>query len=401
MTAPTPAPGDWRQWAANAVAEIDAAGLRRRRRNVESTGPAQQVSVDGRAAINFCGNDYLGLAQHARLTAAFAQAAAAGAGSGASHLVTGHHPLHHALEQRLAAWTGRERALAFSSGYLANLGVVCALAGRGDAVLEDRLNHASLIDAGLLSGARFARYAHADAAALATKLSTTPARHRVVVTDGVFSMDGDLAPLPALAAASRNAGALLIVDDAHGYGVLGATGRGTLEHFGLDEAAVPLAIGTLGKAFGSYGAFVTGPAELVELVLQRARSYRYTTALPPAVAAATIAALDVLDAEPWRRTRVLDLVARFRQRAATAGLVLAGSPTPIQPILLGTPDAALAASEALLARGFMVAAIRPPTVPAGTSRLRVTLSASHEERDVDALVEALAEVRCLSARDAG
>ena len=401
MTAPTPAPGDWRQWAANAVAEIDAAGLRRRRRNVESTGPAQQVSVDGRAAINFCGNDYLGLAQHARLTAAFAQAAAAGAGSGASHLVTGHHPLHHALEQRLAAWTGRERALAFSSGYLANLGVVCALAGRGDAVLEDRLNHASLIDAGLLSGARFARYAHADAAALAAKLSATPARRSIVVTDGVFSMDGDLAPLPALAAASRNAGALLIVADAHGYGVLGATGRGTLEHFGLDEAAVPLAIGTLGKAFGSYGAFVTGPAELVELVLQRARSYRYTTALPPAVAAATIAALDVLDAEPWRRARVLDLVARFRQRAATAGLVLAGSPTPIQPILLGTPDAALAASEALLARGFMVAAIRPPTVPAGTSRLRVTLSASHEERDVDALVEALAEVRCLSARDAG
>ena len=401
MTAPTPAPGDWRQWAANAVAEIDAAGLRRRRRNVESTGPAQQVSVDGRAAINFCGNDYLGLAQHARLTAAFAQAAAAGAGSGASHLVTGHHPLHHALEQRLAAWTGRERALAFSSGYLANLGVVCALAGRGDAVLEDRLNHASLIDAGLLSGARFARYAHADAAALAAKLSATPARRSIVVTDGVFSMDGDLAPLPALAAASRNAGALLIVDDAHGYGVLGATGRGTLEHFGLDEAAVPLAIGTLGKAFGSYGAFVTGPAELVELVLQRARSYRYTTALPPAVAAATIAALDVLDAEPWRRTRVLDLVARFRQRAATAGLVLAGSPTPIQPILLGTPDAALAASEALLARGFMVAAIRPPTVPAGTSRLRVTLSASHEDRDVDALVDALAEVLALPVRDAG
>ena len=401
MTAPTPAPGDWRQWAANAVAEIDAAGLRRRRRNVESTGPAQQVSVDGRAAINFCGNDYLGLAQHARLTAAFAQAAAAGAGSGASHLVTGHHPLHHALEQRLAAWTGRERALAFSSGYLANLGVVCALAGRGDAVLEDRLNHASLIDAGLLSGARFARYAHADAAALAAKLSATPARRSIVVTDGVFSMDGDLAPLPALAAASRNAGALLVVDDAHGYGVLGATGRGTLEHFGLDEAAVPLAIGTLGKAFGSYGAFVTGPAELVELVLQRARSYRYTTALPPAVAAATIAALDVLDAEPWRRARVLDLVARFRQRAATAGLVLAGSPTPIQPILLGTPDAALAASEALLARGFMVAAIRPPTVPAGTSRLRVTLSASHEDRDVDALVDALAEVLCLPARDAG
>ncbi|MCC7199127.1 MAG: 8-amino-7-oxononanoate synthase [Gammaproteobacteria bacterium] len=401
MTAPTPAPGDWRQWAANAVAEIDAAGLRRRRRNVESTGPAQQVSVDGRAAINFCGNDYLGLAQHARLTAAFAQAAAAGAGSGASHLVTGHHPLHHALEQRLAAWTGRERALAFSSGYLANLGVVCALAGRGDAVLEDRLNHASLIDAGLLSGARFARYAHADAAALAAKLSATPARRSIVVTDGVFSMDGDLAPLPALAAASRNAGALLIVDDAHGYGVLGATGRGTLEHFGLDEAAVPLAIGTLGKAFGSYGAFVTGPAELVELVLQRARSYRYTTALPPAVAAATIAALDVLDAEPWRRARVLDLVARFRQRAATAGLVLAGSPTPIQPILLGTPDAALAASEALLARGFMVAAIRPPTVPAGTSRLRVTLSASHEDRDVDALVDALAEVLALPVRDAG
>ena len=318
MTAPTPAPGDWRQWAANAVAEIDAAGLRRRRRNVESTGPAQQVSVDGRAAINFCGNDYLGLAQHARLTAAFAQAAAAGAGSGASHLVTGHHPLHHALEQRLAAWTGRERALAFSSGYLANLGVVCALAGRGDAVLEDRLNHASLIDAGLLSGARFARYAHADAAALAAKLSATPARRSIVVTDGVFSMDGDLAPLPALAAASRNAGALLIVDDAHGYGVLGATGRGTLEHFGLDEAAVPLAIGTLGKAFGSYGAFVTGPAELVELVLQRARSYRYTTALPPAVAAATIAALDVLDAEPWRRARPRSCPSRRRPAPAAA-----------------------------------------------------------------------------------
>jgi 8-amino-7-oxononanoate synthase len=375
------------------LAALETAGLARRRRVVEARAGSPRERVDGREVVNFCSNDYLGLAREPRLAGAFASAARElGTGSGASHLVSGHHPAHHALEEVLADYTGRERALLFSTGYMANLGLACTLAGRGDTVLEDRLNHASLLDAGLLSGARFSRFPHADVAALSRRLGRAGGGRTLVLTDGVFSMDGDLAPLPAMAAACARHGAMLAVDDAHGLGVLGPTGGGTLEHLGLGTAEVPLLVGTLGKAFGCFGAFVAGDRDWIELLLQRARTYIYTTALPPAVAVATRAAVEMARAEPWRRERLHALIGRFRDRATAARLPLAESGTPIQPLLLGEPEAAVTASEALLERGFLVAAIRPPTVPQGSSRLRVTLSAIHEEADVDRLVGTLAEV---------
>ncbi|MBS1200125.1 MAG: bioF [Proteobacteria bacterium] len=378
---------------ASHLAALRAAGLYRRRRVVEQALPGARCVVGGREVLNFCSNDYLGLAQDPRVAEAMAAAARSlGAGSGASHLVTGHQRAHHALEEELAAFTGRERALLFSTGYMANLGVAAALAGRGDTVLEDRLNHASLLDAGLLCGARFSRFNHGDSDALERRLEPAGRGRKLVLTDGVFSMDGDLAPLPRYASACRRHRATLVVDDAHGLGVLGATGGGTVEHFGLGAVDVPVLVGTLGKAFGTFGAFVAGDRDLIDLLVQRARTYIYTTALPPAVAEATRAALGIVRTEPWRARRVLAHVTRFRDLARHAGLPLADSFTPIQPVLLGTPQAATAASEALLGRGFLVTAIRPPTVPEGGSRLRVTLCATHEDADVVGLVEALAEV---------
>ena len=376
------------------LADLDARGLRRRRRVVrQGDGEAADILLDGRACIDFCSNDYLGLSTHPRLVEALAAAARVhGAGARASHLVTGHQTEHDALERELADWTGRERAILFSSGYLANVGLAATLAGREDTVYDDRLNHASLIDGARLSRATIRVYPHADARALDTQLQSQASGRALVLTDGVFSMDGDLAPLPELAAACARHGAFLAVDDAHGLGVIGATGRGTLEHFGLGEREVPALVGTLGKAFGSFGAFVAGSAELVETLVQRARSYIYTTALPAPVAAATRAALAIAGEEPWRRQRVLALTRRFRERAAGAGLPLLESATPIQPVMLGGAETAVRASEALLERGFFVAAIRPPTVPVDSSRLRVTLSAAHRETDVDALVDAIAAI---------
>jgi 8-amino-7-oxononanoate synthase len=375
------------------LSALRAAGLDRRRRVVEGHANGARQRIDGHDVLVFCSNDYLGLAQDPRVAEAFAQAARAyGTGSGASHLVTGHHREHHALEEALADFTGRERALLFSTGYMANLGVVCALAGRGDAVLEDRLNHASLLDAGLLSGARFSRFPHADVAGLERRLAHAGKERSLVVTDGVFSMDGDLAPLRELASACARHDATLVVDDAHGLGVLGANGRGSLEHFGLRQTDVPVLVGTLGKAFGTFGAFVAGETDLIELLIQRARTYMYTTALPPAVAAATRVALEVAQAEPWRRERALAHAARFRDLAGEAGLPLGESFTPIQPVLLREARSATAASEALLEHGFLVTAIRPPTVPEGGSRLRVTFSAAHEEAEVEQLVDALLSV---------
>jgi 8-amino-7-oxononanoate synthase len=273
---------------------------------------------------------------------------------------------------------------------MANLAVVTTLLGRGDRVLEDRLNHASLLDAGLASGARLQRYPHADVATLAARLARTPAGQALVVTDGVFSMDGDVAPLAGLAAASRAHDAWLFVDDAHGFGVLGPTGRGSVEAAGLTADDVPVLMATLGKALGTFGAFVAGSSELIEVLLQQARTYMFTTALPPAVAAATCAALQVMQEEPWRRTRVLEHVAYFRKEVAGLGLALLESATPIQPVILGSESVAVAASDALRTRGLWVPAIRPPTVPAGSSRLRVTFSAAHSRDDIDRLLEALA-----------
>jgi 8-amino-7-oxononanoate synthase len=342
--------------------------------------------------VDFCSNDYLGLAAHPLVTEAFVAAAREhGVGARASHLISGHQGEHEALEQELAAFTGRERALLFSTGYMANLGLATALVRKGGLVVGDRLNHASLIDAGRIARATLAWYPHGDAAALEAMLAARAPGPALVLTDGVFSMDGDLAPLPALADACRRRGALLAVDDAHGLGVLGAGGGGALEHFGLQPQEVPALVGTLGKAFGCFGAFVAGDAGLIETLVQRARTYIYTTALPAAVAAAARAALAASVAEPWRRTRVLALARRFRALAAEAGLPLADSATPVQPVLLGGAGTATEASRRLLERGFHVAAIRPPTVPVGSSRLRVALSAAHRDADVEGLVAALAE----------
>ncbi len=375
------------------LADLDERGLRRRRRSVRRlTHDTAEIELDGRRCIDFCSNDYLGISAHPRVTDALVAAAREhGVGARASHLISGHQGAHDALEDELAAFTGRERALLFSTGYMANLGLATALVRKGGLVLGDALNHASLIDAGRIARADIGWYPHGDAAALEAKLAERAAGPALVLTDGVFSMDGDLAPLPALATACRARGALLAVDDAHGLGVLGANGGGSLEHFGLDAGDVPALVGTLGKAFGSFGAFVAGEAGLIETLVQRARTYIYTTALPVAVAAATRAALAVSIAESWRRTRVLALARRFRLLAAEAGLPLAESTTPIQPVLVGDPDAAMAASARLLERGYFVAAIRPPTVPEGGSRLRVALSAAHRDGDVEGLVAALAD----------
>ncbi|CAI8725201.1 8-amino-7-oxononanoate synthase [Methylococcus capsulatus] len=376
---------------ASALAEIKARDAYRWRRIVESPQDTRVV-IDGLPRVNFCSNDYLGLANHPAVREAFRRGVDRwGVGSGASHLVCGHSAAHHALEEELAEFTGRPRALLFSTGYMANLGVVSALAGRGDTVFEDRLNHASLLDGGLLSGARFRRYRHADARALEAALAESRAETRLVVTDGVFSMDGDLAPLPELARVARDGRAWLMVDDAHGLGVLGAEGRGTLEHFGLGAPEVPVLVGTLGKALGTFGAFVAGSESLIDYLIQRARTYVYTTALPPAVAEATRVSLRLVREEPERRERLRCNVRRFRAGAASLGFGLGDLPGPIQPLVIGANADALEASRRLGERGFLVSAIRPPTVQAGTARLRITLSAAHSNEQIDGLLEALAD----------
>lgn len=350
-----------------------------------------EVVVDGEAVLAFSSNDYLGLANHPEVIRAMQRGAERwGVGGGASHLVVGHSTPHHELEEALADFTGRPRALLFSTGYMANLAAVTALVGQGDTVLEDRLNHASLLDAGLLSGARFSRYLHNDAPSLAKRLEKATG-NTLVVTDGVFSMDGDLADLPALCAAAKARDAWVMVDDAHGFGPLGATGGGIVEHFGLGIDDVPVLVGTLGKAFGTAGAFVAGSEELIETLIQFARPYIYTTSQPPAVACATLTSLELLRGESWRRAHLNRLIACFRQGAADIGLTLMDSPTPIQPILVGSSERALRLSALLRERGILVGAIRPPTVPAGSARLRVTLTAAHSEAQVERLLDILAE----------
>jgi 8-amino-7-oxononanoate synthase len=376
-----------------ALSRLEAAQLRRRRTTIEGFAEGDtraRVRIGGRWLVDFSSNDYLGLARHPALAAAMGAAARAlGAGSAASHLVSGHGTEHERLEEELAAFTRRERALLFSTGYMANLAVMSAFAGRGERILLDRLSHASLIDGAQLSGAELVRYPHADAEAAARALDADPARTAVIGTDGVFSMDGDLAPLPALSAAARRADAWLVVDDAHGLGVVGATGRGTLEACGSSGADVPILVGTLGKAFGSFGAFVAGDAELIEYLIQKARSYIYTTALPQPVAAASRKALELAQAEDWRRARLGALIERFRQQAAQREVPLGPSRTPIQPLVLGSEAAVLAAQRELESEGFSVVAIRPPTVPKGSARLRVAITAAHSEADIDQLAEAL------------
>ena len=372
------------------LAERRAADLYRQRPLLESPqGP--EVVVDGQRLLAFCSNDYLGLANHPEVIAAWqAGAERWGVGGGASHLVVGHSTPHHQVEEALAELTGRPRALLFSTGYMANLGAITALVGQGDTVLQDRLNHASLLDGGLLSGARFNRYLHNDSASLASRLDKAVG-NTLVVTDGVFSMDGDLADLPALADVARGRGAWLMVDDAHGLGTLGAQGGGIVEHFGLGVADVPVLIGTLGKACGTAGAFVAGSEDLIEALVQFARPYIYTTSQPPALACATLKSLELLRRETWRREHLAALIRQFREGAQQIGLQLMDSPTPIQPIVIGDSAQALRLSRMLRERGLLVTAIRPPTVPAGSARLRVTLSAAHSEAQVQLLLNALAE----------
>lgn len=370
------------------------AGLYRTRRQI--SGPQQSIlTSDGNRLLSFCSNDYLGLASHpANIDALRCALSETGLGGASSHLICGHHEAHHRLEERLAAFTKRSSALFFSTGYMANLGVISALAGRGDTVFSDRLNHASIIDGCILSRAKVRRYAHGDVAQLAAMLSETSG-HKLVVTDGVFSMDGDVAPLRALAQVCKDHNALLVVDDAHGFGVLGPQGRGSVAELGLSEEDVPVLVGTLGKAAGTSGAFVAGPAVLMDYLVQKARTYIYTTAMPPALALASCASLDLIEQDDERRTHLQALIERFRREATALGYQLMPSHTPIQPIMIGDNWAALALSQALEERGLLVTAIRPPTVPAGEARLRVTFSAAHSHEDLSCLVQALSDCRHL------
>jgi 8-amino-7-oxononanoate synthase len=370
----------------------ETSGLYRAPRIAEGAQTPHRI-VDSRRVLSFCSNDYLGLANHPEVIAAFQRGADAyGVGSGAAHLINGHTSAHQALEEELATFYGYERALLFSTGYMANLGAVGALVGRADAVFEDRLNHASLIDAGLLSNASFKRYPHGDTATLAQQLAASSAEEKLIISDGIFSMDGDIAPLPELAALARQHDAWLMLDDAHAIGVLGATGRGTPEHFGLSANEVPVLMGTLGKALGTAGAFIAGSNELIEWLIQAARPYIYTTAMPAALAEATRVSLRLVDSEPWRRELLRELIAHFKTGAQQLGLSLMPSDTPIQPILVGETSTATRLSNQLFESGIQVTAIRPPTVPQGSARLRITFSAAHSVDDVNQLLRQLGQL---------
>ncbi len=376
----------------NDLETLQRDGLRRQRRTLElPCGP--QVRVDGRTLTSFCSNDYLGLASEPALIEAACRGARRwGVGSGASHLVSGHLSPHAQLEQQLAEFTGFPAALLFSTGYLANLAIVPALVGRNDAVFADRLNHASLIDAVQLSRAESLRYAHGDLTTLERLLRQSTARRKLILTDAVFSMDGDLAALPELLALAERFDAWLVVDDAHGFGVLGAQGRGSVSHFNLAMTPRLIVMGTLGKAAGASGAFVAGSQTVIDWLTQRARSYVYTTAASPIIACALAASLQLIRDGDVRREQLWQRVGQFREGLAGTPWRLLPSSTAIQPVILGDPHETVRVAAALYERGLWVPAIRPPTVPAGTSRLRVSLSAAHTSRQVAQLVSALREL---------
>jgi len=372
--------------------------LYRTRLNVAS-GCSSTLKVDGQSLVNFCSNDYLGLAGHPEISHALKKAADQyGTGSGASHLISGHSEVHQALEQQLADFTGRPRALLYSTGYMANMGAINALVGRHDLVLQDQLNHASLLDGGHLSRATSQRYKHADLGNLQQRLEQSNAARKLIVTDGVFSMDGDLAPLKEISTLAEKNNAWLMVDDAHGFGVLGNQGGGLVEALNLSPEQVPVLVGTLGKSFGTFGAFVAGSEALIETLIQFSRSYIYTTAMPPAIAVATLASLKILREETWRREKLIKLVAQFRQGAEQIGVPLMDSSTPIQPVLINDDQKVMQVSLALREQGFLVGAIRPPTVPVGSGRLRITFTADHSEEQVERLLSALDSCGLSSSR---
>jgi 8-amino-7-oxononanoate synthase len=363
---------------------------RYRGRLVVESPQSTELVIDGRRYLNFCSNDYLGHANHPKVIEAFITGVRLyGVGSGASHLINGHSTAHHQLEEELAAFVNRPRALLFSTGYMANLGVISALLQKGDHVFEDRLNHASLLDGGLLSQARLQRYQHADVADLAGKLERCRATQKLIASDGVFSMDGDHAPLSELIKIANNHDAWLMIDDAHGLGVAGHNGRGLLEVFNANVDDVPVLVGTLGKAMGTFGAFVAGDEVLIETLIQKARSYIFTTALPPAVAEATRASIKLVDSEAWRRDKLKDNIAHFRQCCTQSAVNLMASSSAIQPLIIGDVERTVHISKLLKQQGILLSAIRPPTVPEGTARLRVTLCAEHTHQQIEQLVDKL------------
>jgi 8-amino-7-oxononanoate synthase len=381
----------------DALERLDEQGLRRSRRVLESP-QGEWVRVDGRKFLAFCSNDYLGLADHPALIAAAREGAELwGVGAGASHLICGHHAAHEMLEGRLAEFVGLPAALLFSSGYMANAGVVTALLSRHDAIFADRLNHASLNDAALVSRAKFLRYPHFNLDVLDRLLATSKAKTKLVASDAVFSMDGDIAPVPKLLQLCERHDAWLLLDDAHGFGVLDDQGRGTLSHLGVGSPRI-IYMATLGKAAGVFGAFVAGQSVMIETLIQRARSYVYTTAAPPLLAHALLASLERIREDGWRRERLRELIAALKRRLKLSRWHLAESETAIQPLIIGESREAMRAAAALYDKGIWVPAIRPPTVPQGTARLRISLSAAHEIADVNRLVETLHDIERTLAR---
>ena len=383
----------WSSQLADNLAERKAVG-RYRRPRIRLGEQGVDVVVDGKKLLSFCSNDYLGLASHSTLKNAFIAAVEdEGVGSGAAHLLTGHSRYHQALEEALADFTGQQRVLLFSSGYQANLGVIDGLMNRGDMVIQDKLNHASLLDGGRLSAAEQLRYRHVDMAGLNKRLQQSQqASHRMIVSDGVFSMDGDIAPLPELMSLAKQHHAAVMIDDAHGFGVLGETGRGCVEHWHISPNDMPIEMGTFGKAFGTSGAFVAADEVVIESLIQHARTYVYTTAQPAAIAAATLASLKLVQEENWRRQKLQSLISQFRTGAQALDLDLMESFTAIQPVLIGDEKQAIKIGQALEEKGLLVGVIRPPTVPEGSARVRITLSANHSEQQVSLLLDALESV---------
>ena len=387
----------WSKALAATLAERQLSG-RYRRLRTRSGEQGVSVIIDGKEMLSFCSNDYLGLAAHPTITKAFINAAETeGVGSGAAHLLSGHSYYHQQLEEALADFMGQQSVLLFSSGYQANLGVIDGLMSRGDVVIQDKLNHASLLDGGRLSAAKSWRYHHADMGSLQRRLrQTEDSACRLVVTDGVFSMDGDLAPLEPLIQLTQKHQAALMVDDAHAIGVLGKHGRGSVEHWQVKAEHMPIVMGTLGKAFGTAGAFVAADKDVIETLIQQSRTFVYTTAQPAAVAAASLASLVLVRTENWRREKLQTLIEQFRKGAAELGLATMNSLTPIQPIMIGDDKKAIVIGQELESRGFLLGVIRTPTVPLGSARLRVTLSTNHTEQNIKQLLEALEDVICTS-----
>ena len=387
----------WSKALAATLAERQSSG-RYRRLRTRSGEQGVSVIIDGKEMLSFCSNDYLGLAAHPIITKAFINAAETeGVGSGAAHLLSGHSYYHQQLEEALADFMGQQSVLLFSSGYQANLGVIDGLMSRGDVVIQDKLNHASLLDGGRLSAAKSWRYHHADMGSLQRRLrQTEDSDCRLVVTDGVFSMDGDLAPLQPLIQLTQTHQAALMVDDAHAIGVLGKHGRGSVEHWQVKAEHMPIVMGTLGKAFGTAGAFVAADKDVIETLIQQSRTFVYTTAQPAAVAAASLASLVLVRTENWRREKLQTLIEQFRKGAAELGIATMNSLTPIQPIMIGDDKKAIVIGQELESRGFLLGVIRTPTVPLGSARLRVTLSTNHTEQNIKQLLEALEDVICTS-----